>query len=57
MTTIAHQCDDKNTFVGNDLVDFNATRTSNDQLGSAVVDTLLDLQGSESSKDNLMSQR
>lgn len=53
MTAMGHQCDDRNTFVGNDLVDFNATGASDNQLGSAVVDAFLDLQGGESSKNNL----
>jgi hypothetical protein len=41
------------TFVWHRLIDFNAAGSANNQLGPAVVDTLLDLEGSKSSKDDL----
>ena len=41
------------TFVRDNLVDLDTAGTPNDQLWLAVVDTLLNLQGGESSKDDL----
>lgn len=42
-------------FVRDDLVDLDTAGSSDDQLGLGVVDTLLDLQRSESSKDDAVS--
>jgi hypothetical protein len=41
------------TFVGDDLVDLDTTRTPDDELGLGIIDALLDLQGSKASKDDL----
>lgn len=50
---VNRNCQGQNTFVRDDLVDLDTAGSSDDQLGLGVVDTLLDLQRSESSKDDL----
>ena len=52
-TLVNRVCPCHNTFVGDDLVDLDTAGSSDDQLGLGVADALLDLQRSESSKDDL----